>query len=97
MCYMAAKRSVGVRELRQNLSVYLRRVKRGVSLEVTERGQPVARLMPLVEQMSERDRLVAEGKLIAGGGRLAKLGPPEPVPGVKSLSGALAEVREDTS
>jgi prevent-host-death family protein len=33
---------VGVRQLRQNLSVYLRRVRRGESLEVTERGQPVA-------------------------------------------------------
>jgi prevent-host-death family protein len=31
---------VGVRELRQNLSVYLRRVARGESLEVTERGRP---------------------------------------------------------
>ncbi len=38
---------VGVRELRQNLSVYLERVKAGESLEVTERGQPVARLAPL--------------------------------------------------
>jgi prevent-host-death family protein len=39
---------VGVRELRQNLSVYLRRVRRGEKLEVTERGRPVAILQPLV-------------------------------------------------
>src|SRR5919201_1885089 len=33
---------VGVRELRQNLSVYLRRVRRGEALEVTERVRRVA-------------------------------------------------------
>ncbi len=38
--------SVGVRELRQNLSRYLRRVKAGEPLAVTERGRVVARLVP---------------------------------------------------
>lgn len=37
---------VGVRELRQNLSKYLERVKRGEALTVTERGREVARLVP---------------------------------------------------
>ncbi|HET7044277.1 MAG TPA: type II toxin-antitoxin system prevent-host-death family antitoxin [Gaiellaceae bacterium] len=38
--------TVGVRELRQNLSRYLDRVKSGESLVVTERGREVARLIP---------------------------------------------------
>ncbi|HWT93328.1 MAG TPA: type II toxin-antitoxin system prevent-host-death family antitoxin [Solirubrobacteraceae bacterium] len=38
--------TVGVRELRQNLSKYLARVKEGETLDVTERGQVVARLSP---------------------------------------------------
>jgi prevent-host-death family protein len=38
--------SVGVRELRQNLSRYLERVKAGEGLVVTERGRVVARLIP---------------------------------------------------
>jgi prevent-host-death family protein len=37
---------VGVRELRQNLSKYLARVKDGETLTVTERGHEVARLVP---------------------------------------------------
>ena len=37
---------VGVRELRQNLSVYVRKVKQGESFIVTERGREVARLTP---------------------------------------------------
>ena len=39
--------SVGVRELRQNLSKYLDRVKAGEDLVVTEHGHEVARLVPL--------------------------------------------------
>ena len=49
MCYMAEHDHghVGIRELRQNLSVYLERVKAGESLTVTERGSEVARLVPM--------------------------------------------------
>ena len=43
MCVME---QVGVRELRQNLSVYLKRVRAGESLEVTEHGHPIAVLAP---------------------------------------------------
>ena len=48
MCYIATHMvgTVGVRELRQNLSRYLERVKRGEALVVTERGREVARLIP---------------------------------------------------
>ena len=38
---------IGVRELRQHASRYLDRVARGESLEVTDRGRPVARLVPI--------------------------------------------------
>ncbi len=41
--------TVGVRELRQNLSKYLERVKNGEDLVVTERGKVVARLVPALE------------------------------------------------
>lgn len=53
---------VGIRELRQNLSVYLARVKTGESLTVTEHGQPVAILRPLAGSAGLLDRLVAEGR-----------------------------------
>jgi prevent-host-death family protein len=38
---------IGVRELRQHASRYLARVERGESIEVTDRGRPVARLVPV--------------------------------------------------
>jgi prevent-host-death family protein len=45
--------TVVVRELRQNLSRYLERVKNGASLEVTEHGRVVARLSPAGERVPE--------------------------------------------
>jgi prevent-host-death family protein len=42
----SSRTTVGVRELRQNLSKYLTRVKNGETLTVTERGHEVARLVP---------------------------------------------------
>jgi len=52
--------SVGVRELRQNLSRYLAEVKDGESFIVTERGREVARLTPSGPADSPIARLVAE-------------------------------------
>lgn len=51
--------SVGVRELRQNLSRYLQQVKAGGSLVVTERGHEVARLVP---SGTSSDRYVVLGQ-----------------------------------
>ena len=62
---------VGVRELRQNLSVYLDRVKDGEVLEVTEHGHAVALLTPLPRStMSTLDRLIADGRVTPGSGDL---------------------------
>ena len=64
MCYMKALNKVGVRELRQNLSVYLIRVVAGETLEVTDRGHAVAVLAPLVRDESSLARLSREGRVI---------------------------------
>jgi prevent-host-death family protein len=91
MCYMSR---VGIRELRQNLSVYLRRVKRGESLEVTEHGRPVALLAPLPEPASVRAMLLASGKLVPATSAPAALGaPPSSLAASVSVSEALAEER----
>ncbi len=86
---------VGIRELRQNLTKYLRRVVAGETLRVTDRGKPVALLAPLPERASPIERLVAEGRRLPGRGDLSTLGPRlPPVPGRPPLSGLLAEDRE---
>jgi prevent-host-death family protein len=70
------KRTVSVVELKARLSEQLRVVKAGNELVVTERGVPVARLMPLDEEerkSSRRMRLAREGTLKPGRGRLPKI------------------------
>jgi prevent-host-death family protein len=88
---------VGVRELRQNLSVYLDRVKAGERLEVTEHGQLVAELVPPATQpMSRLEQLIAEGKATRGKGSLADLGPPLEMPeGTPSLLQTLLQMRDE--
>lgn len=96
MCYMSHRpRPVGVRELRQNLSVYLRRVRAGQTLEVTERGEPVALLVPLPESGSALSRLVSAGRASSPVGDLLDLPPPPRRGRPKRLSEALERVREE--
>ena len=96
---MAKRRSkqVGVREIRQNLSVYLDRVKAGETLHVTEYGRVVALLAPLpAERLSPLERMVREGRAIAPTGSLKDLPPPKPAPpGSPSIQEILDEMRED--
>jgi prevent-host-death family protein len=66
----------GVRELRQNLSVYLRKILEGHTIEVTERGRPVALLVPLPNASTPLQRLVASGRATSPKGDLLDLGPP---------------------
>ncbi|MBA3779410.1 MAG: type II toxin-antitoxin system prevent-host-death family antitoxin [Chloroflexi bacterium] len=90
---------IGLRELRQNASAYVKRAERGEIIEVTLRGRPVARLMPRGSS-SVRDRLIEEGRLRPGGGQLletlASLGPPlAPKRGVPLPSTMLEAMREE--
>ena len=88
---------VGVRELRQNLSVYLRRIAQGETLRVTDHGHPVALLTPLRDTGAPvLDRLEAEGRLEQRAPRRTGL-LPKPVarnPGGRPLSELLIEERE---
>jgi prevent-host-death family protein len=68
---------VGVRELRQNLSVYLRRVEKGEVLEVTDHGRPVAVLGPLPEGDDVLERLIAAGRASRPKGRIQDVIPPK--------------------
>jgi len=94
MCYMDKPDRVGVRELRQNLSVYLRRVLEGERLEVTERGRPVAMLIPLSPAANPVERLVAMGRAHPPKGALMDLLPPKGRPS-RRLSEALEEERAE--
>jgi len=86
---------VGVRELRQNLSVYLDRVKAGEALEVTERGHAVALLTPLPGPATALERMIAEGRATAAAGDLLELGRPVGKRPSRRASKSLDELRRD--
>jgi prevent-host-death family protein len=85
----------GVRELRQNLSKYLERVKDGARFEVTERGRPVALLVPLDVDDDPVNRLEKRGLNVRRAtGKFDDLVPiPRRKPGQRPLSEVLAEMR----
>ncbi|TDI36188.1 MAG: type II toxin-antitoxin system prevent-host-death family antitoxin [Acidobacteria bacterium] len=86
--------TVGVRELRQNLSVYLRRVRQGEALEVMEHGQLVAMLIPVPEPSTPLNRLIALGRASTPDGDLLDLGRPEGKP-TRELSDALSDASDE--
>jgi prevent-host-death family protein len=89
---MYMNKTVGVAELRQNLSRYLRRVAEGERLVVTDRNRPVAELGPPPSAGETLDRLIAAGRVA----RPSRRGLPEPLHmhgDAHALSRALHEIR----
>lgn len=87
---------VSVRELRQHLSRYLRRVEKGERLVVTERRRPVAMLAPLPEEEDILDYLIAIGEAIPARGDLLELADPRPAPaGAPSSEEIFEDLRAD--
>jgi prevent-host-death family protein len=68
--------TIGLRELNQNPSKAVARVRAGESLVVTDRGRPILRMVPEIEQPGVLSRLVAEGVATAP----AEQGMPELIP-----------------
>ena len=90
--------SVGARELKNRLGRYLRQVRAGETILVTERGRPVAELRPLPPSALDLDTRLQE--LAAQGLLRLPTRPPSPrirkvtVPG-PPLSQTILEDRED--
>jgi prevent-host-death family protein len=87
--------TVGIRELRQRASELLRRVEAGETIEVTDRGRPIAVLAPLPEA-EPLGRLRAAGEVVPAVGKLEDLPKPLPLPaGKEPPSAILARLRRD--
>jgi prevent-host-death family protein len=68
-------KAIGVRELRQRASEYLKQVEGGHTIEVTAHGRPVARLVP-IRAATRRQQLVERGRMAPATGDLLDLGQP---------------------
>ncbi len=91
----------GTTELRLNLSKYLKRVRNGERVVITDRGEPVAELVPFQRQRAD-DAVSAHIAYLAGRGYLtlpkselaAPVRPVKPVRGVSPAVAADAVVRD---
>ena len=87
--------NIGVRELKARLSEYLRQVKAGRTIVITEHGQPVGRIVPAAQSRGERLQAMLDAGLIAWNGK--KLRPMSPVArtrGKRSVADLVVENRE---
>jgi prevent-host-death family protein len=86
---------VGIRELRQHASRWVRRAAAGETFEITDRGRPVARLGP-APPLEGIAKLRAEGRITEATGDLLELAPLlPPRPGIPLPSEDLARLRDD--
>ena len=84
---------VGVRELRRDASAILRRVAAGETIQVTDRGRPVALMVKAMPDGLER--LEAEGMVRRGEGDLLGIKPVKPKPDVPLPSELVSQGREE--
>jgi prevent-host-death family protein len=85
---------VGIRELRQQASAILKRVVGGETIEVTDHGHPIARIVPLRPRALAQ--LVTDGRATGARGDLVDLADELGLPASgASASAALAELRGD--
>jgi prevent-host-death family protein len=85
---------IGIRELRQHASRWVRRASAGESFEVTDRGRPVARLVPPASDQGIA-RLRAEGRTTPPTREPLDDPPLQPKPGVPLPSQILEAMRAD--
>lgn len=86
---------IGVRELRQHASRYLDKVKAGETVEITERGELVALLVPPPGESLARERLIATG-VLKPASRPFRMPTPRPArPGEPSAEEMLDDMREE--
>jgi prevent-host-death family protein len=87
--------SVGTRQLRNHLSAYLRRVKAGETITITERGKPVGQIVPVQADLTSRLKKMAEAGVIDWNGQSLPPYQPKAVNrGKQLLSDLVGEQRE---
>lgn len=90
--------AIGIRELRQHASVYVDLAEKGQTVDITNRGRLVARLVPARDADSPLERLIAAGVIepAEDPGSLLDIEPAPPVPpGQPTASEILRQMREE--
>ncbi len=85
---------VGMRELRQNFRKWMERVRSGECVVVTDRGEPIADLVPHKQAKSWLQQMYERGEIVVGSGEL-RVGWKKGDPITTAGTDALQEQREE--
>lgn len=77
--------SVGIKELKERLSLYVDKVRQGGKIIVTDRGKEIAMVVPISRERSAVKHLVESGRAAWAGGK------PGGVKGIKAKGKPLAQ------
>jgi prevent-host-death family protein len=87
--------TVSIRELKSRLSHYMRLAKAGETVEITERGIPIGRIVPVAMPVEERVHAIARSGLLAWNQcKLQRRVPGARVRGKKTVAELLVEDRD---
>jgi prevent-host-death family protein len=87
--------TVGIRDFKARLSEYMRQVKKGQSIVITEHGKPVGRILPVEMSLEERVEMLRKAGLVAWSGKkLRRIKPPAVNRGDKLVSDIVVELRD---
>ena len=90
-----AEMNVGIRELKMHLSRYLRQVKAGKTIIITEHGKPIGQLMPAARSLEDRlEAMIRTGQATWNGKKLRPFKPTVKLRGGKSIADLISEDRE---
>ena len=91
-----AEKTVGIRELKAQLSEYIREIKKGNTILITERGSAVGRIIPASESLEERMEGLVRSGVADWNGKKLKAGKPTAriKPGSKTLAEIVSENRD---
>jgi prevent-host-death family protein len=89
------QKTIGIREFKEQLSGHIREVKKGSTLVITERGKPVARLMPMAADLDDKlQQMLDSGMASWNGQKPPSEGFRASVKGPKMVAELLLEDRE---
>ncbi|MBR9986560.1 MAG: type II toxin-antitoxin system Phd/YefM family antitoxin [Desulfosarcina sp.] len=89
---------IGIREAKIHLSKYLRMVKQGWEIIVTERGRPIGKIVPIGKNeipLDDRIKKLEDSGILEPEKKKTKNTPPIPIKGNKTAQGYLLEDRGD--
>lgn len=92
---MSEHNETGIRELKTHLSAYLREVKAGKTIVITEHGEPIGQLVPIAESVDKKlERLVESGVVDWSGEQFEPAEPAAETKGETTVADLVTEERD---